>query len=117
MSASRPAGNKKAPVTKEKTLAGHVSAWEGMWSASDSAGRRTLNPDTKYSTTNMDPSREKQKPSSTHIDLNAAGRSRPNLSSSAAVYEPLGGGVDRAVSTSSRGDMVGFEVNARAECE
>ena len=111
MSARRPAGSRNAPVTREKTLAGHVSACDGMSSAWVNVGSRTLNPETKYSATNMDPRREKQNPSSTHIVLKASGRSRPSLSISEGVYEHLGVGVDRAVSTSSRGDMLEVDVS------
>ena len=88
ISAKRPKGRRKAPVTKETTLAGHVCASEGISRAMDRDGSRTLNPEIKYSATNMDPNSEKQKPTSTHADLNAAGRSLPNLSISDDEYAP-----------------------------
>lgn len=87
-SASRPAGRRKAPVTREKTLAGHVSACFGMSSASVNDGRRMLKPEMRYSATNIDPKSAVQKPSSIHMDVKTAGRSRPNRSISAAVYPP-----------------------------
>src|SRR3546814_1323400 len=92
MSARRPRGKRNAPVTKEKTLAVHVSALDGMSRLWESAGSRMLKPEMKYSAMNMDPSREKQKPSSTHIDLKAAGRSRPSRSMSAGEMDRLGPG-------------------------
>lgn len=85
MSASRPAGSRKAPVTKEKTLAGHVSACFGMLRAGVKDGSKMLKPEIRYSATNMDPRRATQKPSSTHIELKTAGLSRPSLSISDAL--------------------------------
>jgi hypothetical protein len=89
ISARRPKGRRKAPVTRLKTLAGHVSAFDGMSRETDTGGRRILNPDVKYSAKKMDPNREKQKLNSIHIELNVAGRSLPSLSSSSAVYIPV----------------------------
>jgi hypothetical protein len=77
MSASRPKGRRRAPVTREKTLAGHVSAFEGILRDTVRDGSKMLNPDIKYSATNIDPRREKQKPSSTQMVLKASGRSLP----------------------------------------
>jgi len=84
-------------VTREKTLAGHVSAFEGILRDTARDGSKTLNPDTKYSATNMDPKREKQKPSSTHIVLKASGRSLPRRSISEGVYDACGGDASSAL--------------------
>jgi hypothetical protein len=106
ISASRPKGKRKAPVTSEKTLAGHVSACDGISSAPINAGRRILNPEIKYSATNMEPRREKQKPISTHMDLKTSGRSRPRRSISDGLYAP-----DRCGGASSTSS--GFAMIAR----
>jgi hypothetical protein len=88
ISANRPKGRRKAPVTSENTLAGHVSAFDGISRATVRDGSKMLNPDKKYSDTNIEPRREKQKPNSTHMDLKASGLSLPKRSISDGVYVP-----------------------------
>lgn len=103
MSPSLPKGKRNAPVTSEKTLDGHVcDAW-GISSSMASGGRMMWKPLTKYSwqlhvsqaqaqpdraptAINIDPRREKQKPSSDQREPNAGGRCRPRSSTSILAF-------------------------------
>jgi hypothetical protein len=74
------------------------------------SGRRMLKPEMKYSATNMDPRRAKQKPSSIHIEVNTSGLSRPSRSISDALYDPRECG---GLSSSFAGAPIGTEVGAK----
>lgn len=59
MSARRANGRRKAPVTSENTLAGHVFDSVGMFNSVERTGRMELNPLMKYSYLELDPCAQK----------------------------------------------------------
>jgi hypothetical protein len=53
MSPRRPKGSRKAPVTREKTLEGHVCDVSGICSSMESGGRMMWKPEMKNSCGNQ----------------------------------------------------------------